>query len=69
MQHGETWLRTGDGYTHPGRSVKILAENVFYNKDYKAYRVLLTDSALEGPQKRVTYTQQPPASTSAAVAG
>lgn len=53
MEHGETWLRTGDGYTQTGRCVKILAENVFYNKDYKAYRVLLTDSALEGPQKRV----------------
>ena len=55
MEHGETWLRTGDGYTQTGRCVKILAENVFYNKDYKAYRVLLTDSALEGPQKRVIH--------------
>lgn len=38
--------------------VKILSESVFYNKQYKAFRVLLTDSAFEGPQRRVDDVEQ-----------
>eukprot|EP00656_Telonema_subtile_P053876 TRINITY_DN7888_c0_g1_i2.p1 TRINITY_DN7888_c0_g1~~TRINITY_DN7888_c0_g1_i2.p1 ORF type:complete len:325 (+),score=70.44 TRINITY_DN7888_c0_g1_i2:184-1158(+) len=54
MEDGESNLLVGEGYGEEGRIVKILSENVFYNREYKSYRVLITDSALEGPQNRVS---------------
>ena len=53
MEEGDSKLVTGSGYTEEGRVVKILSENVFYNREYKAYRVLVTDGPLEGLHRRV----------------
>jgi len=58
MDDGTSSLVTASGYTEQGRVAKIVSENVFYNKCYKAYRVLIADSALEGPQRRVKQEDQ-----------
>ena len=53
MEEGDSQLVTGSGYSEEGRVVKILSENVFYNREYKAYRVLVTDGPLEGRRYKV----------------
>lgn len=40
-------ISTGEGYVEE-RQVKILSEEVFYNKEYKSHRVLIIDSPFEG---------------------
>eukprot|EP00658_Telonema_sp_P-2_P045381 TRINITY_DN3332_c0_g1_i3.p1 TRINITY_DN3332_c0_g1~~TRINITY_DN3332_c0_g1_i3.p1 ORF type:complete len:274 (-),score=60.61 TRINITY_DN3332_c0_g1_i3:1107-1928(-) len=58
MEDGESNLVAGEGFGDVGRSCRILTENVFYNREYKAYRVLILDSALEGPQRRVKLSEE-----------
>jgi len=50
----------GEGYAEPGRQVKILSEEVFYNKEYKSHRVLIVDSPFEGGTRVAVTSSTPP---------